>query len=82
MSIKKEIDRAVKLTAALNGNTTPKTPAEQDQIVLTVEEAVRNSAFNFNNATSAVLSQDGKKRLVKRYTDLYSPEHILCQCIK
>ena len=45
MSIKKEIDRAVKLAAALNGNTTPKTPAEQDQIVLTVEEAVRNSAL-------------------------------------
>lgn len=35
MSIKKEIDRAVKLTAALNGNTTPKTPAEQDQLKLT-----------------------------------------------
>ena len=29
MSIKKEIDRAVKRTAALNGKTMPKTPAEQ-----------------------------------------------------
>lgn len=82
MSIKKEIDRAVKRTAALNGKTMPKTPAEQDQIVFEVDEAFRNSAFDFNNATSVILSQDGRKRLVKKYTDLYSPENILCQCIK
>ena len=82
MSIKKEIVRAVKRTAALNGKTMPKTPAEQDQIVFEVDEAFRNSAFDFNNATSVILSQDGRKRLVKKYTDLYSPENILCQCIK
>ena len=58
----------------------PKTPAEQDQIVFEVDEALRNSAFDFNNATSVILSQDGKKRLVKKYTDLYSPGQDIRGC--
>lgn len=82
MSIKREINRAVKRIAALNRNTMPKTSAEQDLIVLDVEETLGNSTFAFNNATSVMLNQDGKKRLVKRYADLYSPESILCQSIK
>ena len=57
MSIKKEIDRAVKRTAALNGKTMPKTPAEQDQIVFEVDEAFRNSAFDFNNAMIQLFGQ-------------------------
>jgi len=82
MSIKKEIDRAVKRIAALDKNTTPKTPAEQEQIISNVEESFNQSTFNFSNATSITLNQNGKKRLVKQYNDLYSPENILCQCIK
>lgn len=82
MSIKREIVQAVKRSAELNRSTLPKTPAEQEQIVFEVEAAYRNSTFDFNNATSVMLSQGGKKRLVKKYTDLYSPESILCQCIK
>lgn len=82
MSIKREIVQAVKRYAELNRSTLPKTPAEQEQIVFEVEETFRNSTFDFNNATSVMLSQGGKKRLVKKYTDLYSPESILCQCIK
>lgn len=58
MSIKKEIDRAVKRTAALNGKTMPKTPAEQDQIVFEVDEAFRNSAFDFNNASSGIFPEE------------------------
>lgn len=82
MSIKKEIDRAVKRIAALDKNTAPKTPAEEEQIISNVEESFSKSAFNFSNATSMTLNQNGKKRLVKQYNDLYSPENILCQCIK
>lgn len=82
MSIKKEIDRAVKRISALNKNTMPKTPAEQEQIILDVEDVFNKSTFNFSNTTSIILSQNGKKRLVKQYDNLYSPENILCQCIK
>lgn len=82
MSIKKEIERAVKRIAALDKNTAPKTPAEQEQIISNVEESFNRSAYNFCNATSITLNQNGKKRLVKQYNDLYSPENILCQCIK
>lgn len=82
MSIKKEIDRTVKRIAALNKNTMPKTSAEQEQIILDVEDAFNKSTFNFSNTTSITLSQNGKKRLVKQYDDFFSPENILCQCIK
>lgn len=52
MSIKKEIERAVKRIAALDKNTAPKTPAEQEQIISNVEESFNRSAYNFSNATS------------------------------
>ena len=82
MSIKKEIDRAVKRITSLNKNTMPKTLSEQEQIILAVEDAFNKSTYNFNNTTSIILSKNRKKRLVKRYDDFYSPENILCQCIK
>lgn len=82
MSIEKEIERAVKKIAALDKNTAPKTPAEQDRIISTVEESLRNGTFDFSNATSMILNQNGKKRLVKQYRNLYSSENVLCQCIK
>lgn len=82
MSIKKEIDRAVRRIAALDKNTAPKTPSEQDQIIANVEDAFSKMSFNFSNTTSITLSQNGKKRLVKQYNDLYSAENVLCHCIK
>ena len=65
MSIKREIVQAVKRYAELNRSTLPKTPAEQEQIVFEVEEAFRNSTFDFNNATSVMLSQGGKSVWLK-----------------
>lgn len=82
MSIKKEIDRAVKRIAALDKSTAPKTPMELERIITDVEESYRNAKYDFGNATSMTLSQNGKKRLVKQYDDLYSAENVLCHCIK
>lgn len=82
MSIKKEIDRAVKRIAALDKSTAPKTPVELERIITDVEESYRSAKYDFSNATSMTLSQNGKKRLVKQYDDLYSSENVLCYCIK
>ena len=82
MSIKKEIDRAVKRIAALDKSTAPKTPIELERIITDVEESYRSAKYDFSNATSMTLSQNGKKRLVKQYDDLYSSENVLCHCIK
>lgn len=82
MSIEKEIERAVKRTIALDKDTPPKSAAEQEQIISDIKHALNNSTFNFENSKSLMLNQSGKKRLVKQYDNLYSPENILCQSIK
>lgn len=82
MSIEKEIERAVKRTVALDKNTPSKSAAEQEKIISDVKAALNNSIFNFENSKSLMLNQSGKKRLVKQYDNLYSPENILCQSIK
>lgn len=82
MSIEKEIERAVKRTIALDKDTSPKSAAEQEQIISDIKDALNNSTFNFENSKSLMLNQSGKKRLVKQYDNLYSPENILCQSIK
>ena len=82
MSIKKEIDCAVRRIAALDKNTAPKTSSEQDQIIANAEDVFSKMSFNFGNTASITLNQNGKKRLVKQYNDLYSAENVLCHCIK
>lgn len=82
MSIEKEIERAVKRTIALDKDTPYKSAAEQEKIILDIKSALNNATFHFENSKSLMLNQSGKKRLVKQYDDLYSPENILCQSIK
>lgn len=82
MSIEKEIERAVKRTIAFDKDTPPKSVAEQEKVISDIKEALNNSTFNFENFKSLILNQSGKKRLVKQYDSLYSPENILCQSIK
>lgn len=48
MSIKKEIDRAVKRIAALDKSTAPKTPMELERIITDVEESYRNAKYDFS----------------------------------
>lgn len=82
MSVEKEIERAIKKVAALDRSFPPKSDAEQEQIIFSVKKAFADSTFHFANCKSLTLNQNGKKRLVKQYGDLYSPENILCQSIK
>ena len=81
MGIEKEIERAVKRIAALDTKS-EKSSAELDRIISMVKTSMETSAFDFGKTTSLVLNQNGKKRRVKQYEDLYSAESVLCQCIK
>ena len=79
MSIEKEIERAVKRTIALDKDTPYKSAAEQEKIISDIKSAFNDATFHFENSKSLMLNQSGKKRLVKQYDNLYSPENILCQ---
>lgn len=67
---------------ALDKNSPPKSVVEQENIISDIKKAFNNSTFNFENSKSIILNQSDKKRLVKKYDDVYSPENILCQSIK
>ena len=81
MGIEKEVERAVKRIAALDTKS-EKSSAELDRIISMVKTSMETSAFDFGKTTSLVLNQNGKKRRVKQYEDLYSAESVFCQCIK
>lgn len=78
MSIKKEIERAVKKISLSNS----KTSTELKDIISNTLISYNNSSFNFAKLISLIVKQNLKKRLVKKYDDCYSPENVLCQCIK
>lgn len=75
MSIEKEIERAVKRTIALDKDTPYKSAAEQEKIISDIKSAFNDATFHFENSKSLMLNQSGKKRLVKQYDNLYSPEN-------
>ena len=79
MSIEKEIERAVKRTIALDKDTPYKSAAEQEKIISDIKSAFNDATFHFENSKSLMLNQSGKKRLVKQYDNLYSPENILIE---
>ena len=81
MQFEKEIERSVRHQAASDTKTT-KSPEDIELITTTVKNSLTNSNYDFSNFNSIVLNQNGKKRFVKLYSDLYSPESVLCQCIK
>lgn len=84
MCLEREIERAVKRTVALDKNTAHKSTEEQETIISNAMTAFNNNNLyrDFNKVKTLILNQNGKKRLVKQYDDLYSPANILCQCIK
>lgn len=55
---------------------------KQDEVVSRVIGAVESSTLNFKKIETLILNQNGKKRIVKEYTDKLSPENILCSYIK
>lgn len=81
MLYEKDIRRAVRHKVAKD-TLTNKTVDEIDNIVLRVQADINTSNYDFAKSNSIVLSQDGKKRFVKEFDDVYSTESILCQCIK
>jgi hypothetical protein len=77
-----EIVRAIKHQAATD-TFNSKTDDELKTIEKAVRIAVYSSNYDFSKSESIVLNQSGgKKRFVKQYSDIFSPESILCQCIK
>ena len=82
MGIDREIEHAVKKIVAFDMSGPSKTLSEQEEIISNVKKSISSSVLNFCNIQSLILNQNGKKRLVKKYNDLYSVENILCQCIK
>lgn len=81
MPFEREIERAVRHQVAIDTQTT-KSPDEINLIIEAVKNSLQNSNYDFSKSDSIVLNQNGKKRFVKSYRDLYSPESILCQCVK
>jgi len=82
MRFEEEVHRAVKHQASLDVNT-QKTEGELLAIEAAVLSAVSSGVYDFSRSESIVLVQtSGKKRFVKQFTDHYSAESILCQCIK
>ena len=73
MQIEKEIEQSVKRIVASNKDII-KTQKELDTIILHTKEALINSQYDFTNANSIILNQNGKKRFVKHYEDIYSVE--------
>lgn len=81
MQLDKEIERAVRHQVAIDTQTT-KSPEDVTFIIEDAKKALNNSTYDFSKFDSIMLHQNGKKRYIKLYSDLYSPESILCQCVK
>jgi hypothetical protein len=83
MRFEDEIIRAVKHIAGTD--TTSSAIHTDDQIadvVRMVQSSLLTSTYDFSKSESIVLNQSGKKRFIKRFPEIYSPENILCQYIK
>lgn len=81
MQFEREIERAIKHQVAIDTQTI-KTAVEITYITEAVKSSLQNANYDFSNFKSIILKQNGKKRLVKSYCNLYSSESILCQCVK
>lgn len=81
MQIQMDIERAVRHIAASNYDI-KKTDQEISDIINLVKTALPVNAYNFDDLSTIVLNQNGKKRIVKKYDDIFSVENVLCQHIK
>jgi len=81
MQIQMDIERAVRHIAASNYDI-KKTDQEILDIINLVKTALSANAYNFDDLSTIVLNQNGKKRIVKKYDDIFSAENVLCQHIK
>ena len=81
MQIQMDIERVVRHIAAINYDI-KKTAQELLDIIKLVNTALSTDAYNFDDLSTIVLNQNGKKRIVKKYDDIFSAENVLCQHIK
>ena len=81
MQIQMDIERVVRHIAAINYDI-KKTDQELLDIIKLVNTALSTDAYNFDDLSTIVLNQNGKKRIVKKYDDIFSAENVLCQHIK
>lgn len=81
MKIQMGIERTVRHIAASNYDV-KKTDQEISDIIDLVNTAFSANAYNFDDLSTIVLNQNGKKRIVKKYDDIFSVENVLCQHIK
>ena len=81
MKIQMDIERAVRHIAA-NNYDVKKTDQEILDIINSVNTAISANAYKFDDLSTIVLNQNGKKRVVKKYEDIFSVENVLCQHIK
>lgn len=81
MKLITEIPRAINYINAQDTKN-PKDEEEKKNLSDMILQDFKSNSFDFSQIESIVLNQNGKKRFAKRFTNIYSTENILCQCIK
>lgn len=75
MQIQMDVERAVRHIAASNYDI-KKTDQEILDIIKLVNTALSANAYNFDDLSTIVLNQNGKKRIIKKYDDIFSVENV------
>lgn len=80
-----EVPRAIRhinSQISIKDTVNKKDDSEMNLIADRVLNEFQAGTFTFNNTETIILNQRSGKRLVKRFTNEFSTENILCQCIK
>lgn len=77
-----EIKKALKRIMQQDTNKQDLRSIDIENLVLKTKEAIKEKNLNFHNLSSFTLTQNSKKRYIKKYSDVYSPENILCIVVK
>lgn len=80
-NIKKEIEHVVKKLVAFDRISNISEQGQKD-IIERVIQSLESGSYDFSSFVSLRLTQGAKKRDVKKYTEAYSNENILCHSIK
>lgn len=80
-NIKKEIEHVVKKLVAFDRNSNISEQGQKN-IIERVIQSLESGDYDFSSFSSLRLTQGAKKRDVKKYTEVYSNENILCHSIK
>ncbi len=77
-----EIKKALKRIMQKDTNKQDLRSIDIEELVLKTKAAIKEKKLNFHNLSSFTLTQNSKKRYIKKYSDVYSPENILCIVVK